>query len=140
VLVIAACLYELVRRLAFGGRRGVAGVLQDLVEESVEQRGDGGAATAGKPRPGVLVAGIALTALYVWLIQTLGFALATAPYLAAFVALGGYRRWTVNAAVSLVGTLVMMFFFMKVVYVSLPIGREPFAQVTLFLMQVMGIR
>jgi hypothetical protein len=46
----------------------------------------------------------------------------------------------VNAAVSLLGTLAMMFFFMKVVYVSLPLGRAPFMQVTLFLMQAMGIR
>jgi hypothetical protein len=29
---------------------------------------------------------------------------------------------------------------MKVVYVSLPIGTEPFAQVTLTLMRLMGIR
>jgi putative tricarboxylic transport membrane protein len=73
-------------------------------------------------------------------VQPLGFVLATAPYLAAFIALGGYRRWGVNAAVSLIGTLAMMFFFMKVVYVSLPIGGEPFAQVTLALMRLMGIR
>jgi hypothetical protein len=33
-----------------------------------------------------------------------------------------------------------MFFFMKLVYVSLPLGQEPFAQVTFFLMRVMGIR
>jgi len=29
---------------------------------------------------------------------------------------------------------------MKVVYLSLPIGREPFAAVSLLLMQLMGIR
>jgi putative tricarboxylic transport membrane protein len=34
----------------------------------------------------------------------------------------------------------MMFFFMRVVYVSLPIGQEPFSAVTIFLMQLMGIR
>jgi hypothetical protein len=33
-----------------------------------------------------------------------------------------------------------MFFFMKIVYVSLPIGREPFDQVMLALMQIMAIR
>jgi putative tricarboxylic transport membrane protein len=88
----------------------------------------------------MLWGGIALTAFYVWIIRDLGFVLATAPYVFAFIALGGYRRWLVNAATSVVGTLAMMFFFMKVVYVSLPIGAEPFAQVTLALMRLMGIR
>jgi putative tricarboxylic transport membrane protein len=60
--------------------------------------------------------------------------------MAAFLALGGYRRWGVNAAVSLIGTFAIMFFFMRLVYVSLPIGEEPFAQVTLLLMKVMGVR
>ncbi len=41
---------------------------------------------------------------------------------------------------SLVGTLLMLFFFMKVAYISLPIGTAPFSAVSLCLMQVMGIR
>ena len=83
---------------------------------------------------------MALTAGYVIFIQKLGFFIATALYLALFIVLGGYRRWGVVAAVSVAGTLLLLFFFMKVVYVSLPIGQEPFSAVTLFLMQVMGIR
>ena len=39
-----------------------------------------------------------------------------------------------------VGALVFMFIFMKIVYLSLPIGRPPFAEVSLALMQLMGIR
>ncbi|MBI3068559.1 MAG: tripartite tricarboxylate transporter TctB family protein, partial [Betaproteobacteria bacterium] len=46
----------------------------------------------------------------------------------------------VIAAVSLLGTLLLMFIFMKLVYVSLPIGVEPFSRVTFLLMQLMGIR
>jgi putative tricarboxylic transport membrane protein len=139
-LLIAVCLYEIVRRLASPARRaGARGMLQDLVERS-------GAAQVGAPdarasrSPLLLVAGIGLTALYVWIIPRVGFVLATAPYLVAFIAVGGYRRWLVNLVVSLAGTLAMMFFFMKVVYVSLPIGQEPFAQVMIGLMRLMGIR
>ena len=91
-------------------------------------------------RPVLVVSGMGLTALYAWLLHVMGFFSATVPYVAAFVILGGYRRWGVVAAVSLVGALVMMFFFMKVVYVSLPLGEGPFQAITLFLMQVMGIR
>lgn len=139
-LMLAICVYEIVRLLFSPQRRGgAAGVLQVMVEESEAKRG--GAADPATPgSPLLLLGGIALTALYVWIIQRLGFVLATAPYLVAFIALGGYRRWAINLAVSGIGTLVMMFFFMKVVYVSLPIGQEPYAQVTIALMRLMGIR
>lgn len=138
-LLIATCLYEIVRSVLFRGRGGAAGVLQDLVEES-EAKGGGGFVHAGARSPWTLAAGIALTALYVWVIQQLGFFVATTLYVFAFIALGGYRRWGVNAAVTLIGTALMMFFFMKVVYVSLPPGQGPFAQFTFWLMQLMGIR
>jgi hypothetical protein len=35
---------------------------------------------------------------------------------------------------------VLLFIFMKLVYVSLPIGVAPFSEVTLFLMKLMAIR
>ena len=56
------------------------------------------------------------------------------------MALGRYRRMGVVIGVSLAGTLLMLYFFMKVVYISLPIGTAPFSSVSLFLMQIMGIR
>lgn len=139
-LVVATCVYEIAKIALFGARRDVSGVLQEIVEESAREHGDVGAAPAAKPRPALLLGGMALTAFYVWVIQKLGFFLATAPYVAIFIALGGYRRWGVNAAVSVAGTFAMMFFFMKVVYVSLPVGQEPFAQLTFWLMRLMGIR
>jgi putative tricarboxylic transport membrane protein len=139
-LMLAVCVYEIVRVLFSPEWRGGApGMLQDMVEASEAKRG-GATGHAGPTSPLLLLGGIALTAFYVWVIQRLGFVLATAPYIFAFIVLGGYRRWVVNAATSVLGTLLMMFFFMKVVYVSLPIGAEPFAQVTLALMRLMGIR
>lgn len=139
-MTIAVCLYETLRIvLSRGQRSGASGVLQNIVERSEARYGEGYQHVEARS-PLLLVAGIALTAVYVWVIQRLGFFLATAPYVAVFIALGGYRRWTLNAATSLLGTLAMMYFFMKVVYVSLPIGGEPFAQVTFALMRLMGIR
>jgi putative tricarboxylic transport membrane protein len=61
-------------------------------------------------------------------------------YIAALIRSGRYRRWPVIAVVSVVGALAFMFVFMKVVYLSLPIGRPPFDAVSLALMQLMGIR
>jgi putative tricarboxylic transport membrane protein len=139
-LLLAVCVYE-VARIFFSPRYrgGAAGVLQEFIHQSASAEGE--APQMAPPRRLLLLAaGVGLTALYVWMIQRLGFPLATAPYLFAFIVLGGYRRWLVNAAVSGIGTLAMMFFFMKVVYVSLPIGAEPFAQVTIALMRFMGVR
>jgi putative tricarboxylic transport membrane protein len=139
-LIIATCLYQIAKGLILGARASASGVLDEMVEESTKARGDAGRGLASERHPLILAGGIALTAAYVWIIPQLGFFLTTVPYVAAFIALGGYRRWGVNAAVSVVGTLAMMFFFMKLVYVSLPLGQGPFLQVTLFLMRVMGIR
>jgi len=90
--------------------------------------------------PGLLLAGMAATVGYVALVATTGFALTTAVYLAAFLVIGGYRRRKTIAALSIGGSLLLMFIFMKLVYVSLPIGEGPFAQFTILLMKIMGIR
>lgn len=97
-------------------------------------------ATGEASHPWMLVGGMALSIAYVWALTKLGFFTATVPYLAAFMALGGYRRWGVVAAVSILGAGVLLFVFMKVVYVSLPLGEGPFQQFTFLLMRLMGIR
>lgn len=141
-LTIAACGYEVVKIAVFGARAGeVGGVLEEIVEESAEKHADAGPVNAPvESHPWLLLVGMGATILYVLAVPLLGFFLTTTTYLAAFMVIGGYRRWGVIAAVSLIGTLLLLFIFMKLVYVSLPIGQEPFMQVTLFLMQVMGIR
>ena len=90
--------------------------------------------------PRLLATGIALTIAYVALLSTLGFFLDTVLYIAALVRTGRYRRWPVIATVALAGALAFMFVFMRVVYLSLPIGAPPFSAVSLQLMQWMGIR
>jgi putative tricarboxylic transport membrane protein len=74
------------------------------------------------------------------LVTPVGFFLCTAAYLALFLWIGGYRRPLAVAAMSVLGSLTLMFIFMKLVYVSLPIGQPPFSEVMLGLMQLMGIR
>jgi len=69
----------------------------------------------------------------------LGFFLATAIYLAAFMLVGRYRRYGVIAVTSVVGSLVFVFVFMKIVYVSLPLGIGPFQSVSTALMALLGI-
>jgi putative tricarboxylic transport membrane protein len=139
VLAMIACLYEIAKSFLFGkwGRDlpGVLGsVLKDVPMDAVPDEPE----VASYPR--LLWTGIAMTVLYVVLIEKLGFFLCTVIYLAAFVWVGRYRRPGVILATSVIGSLAFMFVFMKVVYVSLPLGAEPFAQVSFLLMRLMGIK
>src|SRR5206468_1925729 len=68
-----------------------------------------GAGAANEPAvplsPARLALGIALTVLYVLGLPTLGFAFATALYIAAMCRVGDYRRWRVILPTAIVGSL-----------------------------------
>ena len=139
VLAALACLYEIAKNLLFGRWvRDMTGVLGSVLKEVPGQDVPDEPGVAAYPH--LLWIGIAMTVLYVVLIEKLGFFLCTAIYMALFMWVGRYRRAGVILATSLVGSLAFMFMFMKVVYVSLPLGIEPFAQVSFALMRVMGIK
>jgi putative tricarboxylic transport membrane protein len=138
-LAMLTCVFQIVKTLFFGGAgEQVAGVLESIIEEApVDEIAEAPPETR---YPRLIVGGIVLTVAYVVLIERLGFFLCTFAYLAAFAWIGRYRRPLVVLASSLVGSLLFMFVFMKVVYVSLPLGQEPFSRVTFLLMRLMGIR
>lgn len=129
ILLMLVCALE-VGRLAFAG--GAA--------PPVDAKPAPHAAQEEGPRyPWLLAAGIGLTILYVPGMELLGFFLATALYLAGFMLVGRYRRPVVIAASSVLGSLAFVFVFMKVVYVSLPLGVGPFERVSTGLMAMLGI-
>ena len=101
---------------------------------------DEGEAAPRKRYPRLLAIGIGLTVAYVALLGTFGFFVDTVLYIGALIRTGRYRRWPVITAVAFGGALFFMFVFMKVVYLSLPIGRPPFEAISLALMRLMGIR
>lgn len=136
-LTMGVCVFELIFRWFFD-MAGASGLLSQ-VEQQME--GDGGVADEPEKRDlRQLLVGIGLTLAYVWSLPLLGFAVATAVFIALFIWLGTYRRVTVVAAISVLGTLALMFVFMKVVYISLPLGAKPFDAVSLLLMSLLGIR
>lgn len=90
--------------------------------------------------PLLLAGGVAITLLYVPALQLLGFFLATVLYLAAFILIGRYRRPAIVAATSILGALAFLVIFMKVVYVSLPLGAGPFRAFSALLLAALGIR
>lgn len=138
-LLMACCAYELAK-IAFFDRspKDLSGVLQDIMQAAPAQ----GAPAAGEAEQfsHLLAAGIILTVAYVYLIDKLGFFLCTFLFLAAFMYAGRYRRPGVIVATSFLGSLAFVFVFMKVVYVSLPLGVAPFASVSLLLLHLLGIK
>jgi putative tricarboxylic transport membrane protein len=83
---------------------------------------------------------IALTAAYVGLLPQVGFFVATAFYVAALIYLGHYRRAWIAALIGLSASVAFMIVFMKIVYVSLPIGQGAFEHVSTVVMAALGIR
>jgi len=140
LMAMATCVYEIVKNLLFGKEgKEMAGVLDSIVAGAPAE-----IAAVPEEEPGtyprLLWSGIAMTIGYALLIETLGFFLCTFIYLAGFMLVGRYRRAGVVLATSLIGSLVFMFVFMKIVYVSLPLGQAPFTEVSFLLLRLMGIR
>ena len=81
-------------------------------------------------RPLLLALGVGLTVVYALVLDTLGFPVATAAFLIAFMYVGGARNHVAIWASSLIGVAVTALLLMRVVYVSLPRGVAPFSAVT----------
>jgi putative tricarboxylic transport membrane protein len=135
VLLGLVCVYEIIKNLLIGETFTAAGLLEKFMKDSGEVEGE----EKQRSYPLILAGGIGLTIIYVLTISSLGFFLATIAYLALFMVIGRYRNWTVIAISSVLGALLLLFIFMKVVYVSLPLGVEPFSAVSLWLLATMGV-
>lgn len=83
--------------------------------------------------------GIALTLAYAYILPTVGFFVSTVLYIGAVTYLGRYRRWWPLALTSVIAPVVLMFIFMKVVYLSLPLGQGGFKSLSLGLLKVLGV-
>ena len=130
------CLYEIVKRLVVRTEFSAKGLLSG----SEMPAGAEPALAPSRARgTAMLFGGIALIAAYVVAVPWLGFFLATAIFLAAFPVVGGLRRPVMIASVSLAGTLVLAVVFLKVAYISLPLGEGPFRQLSLALMRLLGV-
>jgi uncharacterized protein with PQ loop repeat len=130
-LTMAACLYEIVKMALF---------LKFAPPKEAAEEQSAKAQTKKKTYPGLLVIGIAMTVAYAYFVTTLGFILCTFLYFALFMIVGRYRKIWAILANSVAGTLVLVVIFMKIVYVSLPLGQEPFSGVTFFVLGILGIK
>jgi hypothetical protein len=85
----------------------------------------------GAPRSVLLLAaGLVLTIAYGALVTTLGFLVTTVAFTALFIYAGQYRSHVTVWLSAIVGTIVLILLFQKLVYVSLPRGAPPFDRLT----------
>jgi putative tricarboxylic transport membrane protein len=106
---------------------------------SRERRVMGNAASeAGELRMPRAALGIALVVGYVIGMLFLGYILATALFLIAFIYLGGQRKWYV-VPLGIASSLLFAYVFLKVVYIALPSGVGVFDQLTVLLYELLGV-
>ena len=86
-----------------------------------------------------LALGVTLIVGDVWLAPLVGFPLVTGLFIAAFMAVCGTRSPTVIAVNVVVGTIGLLYLFVKIVYLPLPKGGGPFEALTLALYRALRI-
>ncbi|MEL7566909.1 MAG: tripartite tricarboxylate transporter TctB family protein [Dehalobacterium sp.] len=93
-----------------------------------------------KRNPLLLFACLLSTFAYIMFLPIIGFGIATLIYLGVLMVIGRYRRWRVIIASSVIGSLSLMFVFLKIVYLSLPPGIGIFAEFTYCMYNLFGVR
>lgn len=84
-------------------------------------------------------AGIALLIAYAWLVPETGFAIATFGFVTGWLLLGGLRRPLAILLTASVGTVALLYLFVKVSLMPLDRGRGAFETVTVALYRLLGI-
>jgi hypothetical protein len=140
----ALCIYEIGKRLISTSTRDVAGLIAGLDRAPLEIEGapataDAPAPTGAQPNSRKLAAGLVLIAAFVLGVAYVGFFVGTALFLALFSWIGGYRRPLPVALIAVIGAFVLLVIFMRIAYVSLPLGFGPFQQLSVLLLRLIGV-
>jgi hypothetical protein len=134
------CLYEIARRLFLQGGGSARGLTEGLNQNPAEAGEQPADEEPDREYPHLLWAGTALIVGYVLAVPWLGFFVTTTLFLAAFTWLGGFRRPVIAAAVSAIGAFALVVIFMRVAYISLPLGAGPFHDLSTALLALIGVR
>jgi putative tricarboxylic transport membrane protein len=133
VLLVAICALQVIR-IAVGRLPGETGAARDPLEIA-------DMALLDEPEQSQrrVWIGVGCTLVYVFAFQWIGFLASSFVYLLALMVVGGYRRLLPAVVIALVGSLSFVFVFMKIVYVSLPLGQGPFLAFSAGVMRLLGI-
>ena len=86
-----------------------------------------------------LAAGIGLIVLYAALTPVLGFPITTAAFIVVFMTLAGLRSPAGLTASAVVGTVGLIYVFVRIVYLPLPKGDGPFETFTVALYRALRV-
>lgn len=131
-LLMAICAFEIARRLLAAVKsRGFARAVHPDADEGFSQQMEA--------HPLLVLAAAVVTVVYLLLFDVLGFFTGTILYVACVMWIGGVRRPLLVAVLSLVMTFGFSLFFLKLIYVALPLGMGPFEQISLFIIKLIGV-
>jgi putative tricarboxylic transport membrane protein len=88
---------------------------------------------------GKAIAGLVMIVTYGWLLPMLGFAVATAIFIAVWCFFGGLRNLRVVIPVTLIGTIALLWLFMGLALMPLPRGAGVFDNFSIWLLRATGI-
>tara|TARA_R100000935_G_C2816774_1_gene157700 strand:- start:119 stop:712 length:594 start_codon:yes stop_codon:yes gene_type:complete len=88
---------------------------------------------------GKAVLGLILIVAYGMVLPTIGFALATAVFMAIWCLTGGIRNPVAIAGVSLIGTAILLWVFMGLALMPLSRGQGVFNEFSIALLRLLGI-
>lgn len=137
LLMIISCFWGGVKA-AFLSKPDVA---FPTVADEPDADGDGAGADAldgAEANPWLVWGTVAGALVYIWAMPVLGFFLDTVAFLWFVIYVAGFRRPLVLIGLSLCGSLFFMTIFVAVVYVSLPLGIEPFQEVSLLMLKLLS--
>jgi hypothetical protein len=137
------CVYEIIKRLVLHTTFTAKGLTDELIQPPAEAVDPTmGSDDVGPEReyPRMLWAGLAAIVGYVLVVPYLGFFLTTLLFLATFIRIGGFRRPLITLIVSAIGAFVLIVIFMRVAYISLPLGTGPFQTLSTGLLGLLGVK
>jgi len=136
------CCYEIMKRW-FGARDRLTGLVFKLDETLPNPDAAAQPAAPAEEeepfKPLLFLGGLLLIVFYLLGILYIGFFLSSAVFLSAFSAVGGFRHPVWNPVLGLLGSFCFFFIFMRVAYISLPLGEGVFKDFSLMLMKLIGV-
>ena len=134
-LLIAACACQAIRALVFGRVTSVESSAPFADAAEIERDAEPAPVSTARRVAIAFAGGVVYLLVFEWI----GFFLATVSFLTFFIMVGGYRSLRGAFVVALVGTLALMVVFVRVIYVSLPLGVEPFSALSILLVNLIGV-
>jgi len=113
---------------------------QSLSSDPIPASGEGEGGLKARPSAMRALTGIGILAMFPIAVPWLGFLTTCALVLFGQMWVGGYRKPMRMLVLAVVGTLALFFVFQRIVYLSLPIGTGPFADLTILVMTLFGVR